>query len=106
MLKKRHYIREWRKYRKLTQEQLAERIGVDRTYVSKIETGKKRYDQFFLEAVATELNCDVADLISRDPHLPLPLWRIIETIPEPEQERATRAAEAVLKTFARTGTDG
>jgi transcriptional regulator with XRE-family HTH domain len=34
-----HYIREWRKHRGLSQEQFAERVGITKGYLSKIETG-------------------------------------------------------------------
>ena len=39
--------REWRKYRDLTQERLADRIGITRSYLTKIERGDRRYDQPF-----------------------------------------------------------
>lgn len=65
-----HFIREWRKYRDLTQEQLAERIGWDRSHLSKIETGKETYHQAVLEALADELSCEPADLLARDPNAP------------------------------------
>ena len=66
----RHFIREWRKFRGLTQEQLASRLEVDRTTISKIESGKQEYSQGFLEATAYALRCEPADLIMRDPLAP------------------------------------
>lgn len=107
MAKQRHFIKEWRKHRGLTQETLGERIGVDRTYVSKIEKGRKRYDQPFLEAAAVALACSPADLIMRDPTQPDALWSILERVPASERQHATDAAAAVLETFAKkTGTHG
>jgi transcriptional regulator with XRE-family HTH domain len=48
----RQFIRHWRKHRGLTQEQLAERVGIARSYLTKIERGDRRYDQPFMEAAA------------------------------------------------------
>lgn len=95
--KQRHFIKEWRKHRNLTQDQLAERIGVDRTYVSKIEAGKKRYDQPFLEAAAEALNCDPASLIMRNPLDPEAIWSIWEQIPPEDRPHAMRALAAFAK---------
>lgn len=61
------YFKEWRLFRGLTQEQLAERIGTTKAGVSKIETGRTLYNQSSLEAWAVALSCEPSDLISRDP---------------------------------------
>lgn len=102
--KQRHFIREWRKFRGLTQEQLADRVGCDRSYVTKIETGKKRYDQPFLEKAAEALRCEPADLIMRDPTSPDPIWSIWDNIPKESRPQAA----AVLQAFVakKTGTQG
>lgn len=91
------YIKAWRKHRGLTQEQLAERVGVDRSYVNKIENGKKRYDQPFLEAAADALGCEPADLIMRDPSEPAAIWTIWDQIPFTERAQAAKVLEAFVK---------
>lgn len=98
----RHYIREWRKFRELTQEQLAERIGITKSYLSKIESGKKRYDQPFLEAAAVALRCEPADLIIRDPSDPDGIWSIWDQLRPLERAQVVEIA----KTLKRTGTEG
>ena len=98
----RHFIRAWREYRGLTQEQFAERIGINRAYLSKIETGKRRYDQPFLEAAADVLRCDPADLIVRDPRDPEGIWSIWDTLAPAQRVQVVEIA----KTLKRTGTDG
>jgi len=102
--KQRLFLKEWRKHRQLTQEQLADRLDIDRTIVSKIERGKLQYSQGFLEAAAEALMCEPADLIVRDPTTPERIWSVWDTIPEHERERAL----TILKTFAgapkKTGT--
>lgn len=96
-----HYIKEWRKFRGLTQLQLAERIGIDKGYVSKIENGRRRYDQPFLEATAEILRCEVPDLIMRDPLDPDGIWSIWDTLKPAERTQVVEIA----KTIRRTGTD-
>jgi transcriptional regulator with XRE-family HTH domain len=99
--KPRQFIREWRKHRGLTQEQLAERMGIARSYISHVEKGKRRYDQLFLESAANALLCEPADLIMRDPTQLNAIWTIWEQIAPEDRERAAR----ILETFTKkTGT--
>lgn len=100
--KTRHFIKEWRKHRDLSQEELADRMGITRGYVSQVENGKRRYDQLFLEAAAQALNCDPADLLIRDPTDKNAPWSIWDQIDPLQREQAIK----VLETFKKTGTDG
>lgn len=102
MPKQSHFIKEWRKHRGLTQEKLAERIGVDRTLITHIEKGRRKYDQAFLEAAAEVLRCEPADLIVRDPSDPDGMWSVYDQL-KPQQR--AQAVE-MMKVIARTGTDG
>lgn len=86
----------------MTQLQLAERIGIDKGYVSKIENGKRRYDQPFLEAAAEVLRCEPADLIVRNPTDPEGIWSIWEQLRPVERQQVVEIA----KTLKRTGTEG
>lgn len=95
-----HYIKEWRKERGLSQEQLAERIGIERSYVTKIENGSRRYDQPFLEAAAVVLNVTPADLVMRPPSDPEGLWSIYDQL-TPDQRQTLVEMGRVLQ---RTGT--
>lgn len=63
----RHFIKEWRKYRGLTQEQLASRVGTAVSSISQLETGKQGYSQALLEELATALACEPWDLLHVDP---------------------------------------
>lgn len=94
--KQKIYLKGWRQHRGLTQEQLAARIGVDRTIISKIENARLGYSQALLEAVAEALSCSPADLLMRDPSQPESIWSIWDQIPATERERATQ----VLMAFA------
>lgn len=97
----RHYIKAWRLHRGLTQVQLAERIGMDRSYLANIENGKRRYDQPFLEAAAEALRCEPADLIMRNPADPEGIWSIWDQLEPVERIRLVEMGK-VLK---RTGTE-
>ena len=98
----RHFFKQWRKHRGLTQEQLAERIGIARSYLTKIERGTRRYDQPFLEAAAYALRCDPGDLIMRRPPSAETIWSIWETLTPPERLQA----EAVIKAIRATRAGG
>lgn len=95
----RHFIREWRRYRGLTIEKLAERIGSSQPNLSKIERGLVPYSQEMLEALAVELRCEPADLIVRDPSDPDGIWSIWESL-APEQRAQI---VAIAKTFKKAG---
>jgi transcriptional regulator with XRE-family HTH domain len=95
MAEQRQFIKAWRKYRGLTQEQLAERIGIARSYLTKIERGDRRYDQPFLEAAAYALRCSPGDLITRDPTDSEAIWSIWENLTPPERIRAVAVLKAM-----------
>ncbi len=63
----RHFLRAWRKYRGLTQEQLADRIGVSGSNISLLESGKQNYTQRILEEIALALGTSPASLLTEDP---------------------------------------
>ncbi len=88
------FIREWRRFRKLSQSKLGFRMGISREYVSLVENGKRRYDQVFLEAAAEALNCSIADLITRDPTKPEPIWSVWDKIKLEDREQALRVLSA------------
>jgi transcriptional regulator with XRE-family HTH domain len=95
--RRRHFIREWRKHRGLTQEQLAERIDVAVSTISQLETNKQGYSQATLEALAWALQCEPADLLMRDPTKEDALWTIWEGLDAPSKQQIVEIA----KTFKR-----
>lgn len=76
----RHFIRKWRQHRGLSQEAVAEAIGIERSYLSRIETGSRRYDETILQDLSVVLKCSVVDLIARDPDDPQGLWAIYDQL--------------------------
>lgn len=95
------YIRQWRKFRHLTQEQLADRVGVTQATIANVERGKRAYTQSLLEALADALMCGPADLLMRDPAQPDAIWSIWDQIPVQDRPQAMR----VLRSFKKNGTD-
>ena len=55
-------IKEVRKARQLSQEKLAEKVGVDPKQISRIEGGKSAPSLDTLEAIATHLRVEMKDL--------------------------------------------
>ncbi len=104
MERQKQHFKAWRKYRGLTQEQLADRIGIARSYLTKIERGDRRYDQPFLEAAAYALRCEPGDLITRDPTDPEGLWSIYDGLTPPDRIRAVAVIKAMIGD--RTGSKG
>lgn len=98
----RHFIREWRKHRGFTQEQLASRLEVAVSTISQLETGKQGYSQPTLEAIAEALSCQPADLLIRNPLVEDAVWSI-----EDQLKRADPAKRetilAVMETILKAG---
>jgi transcriptional regulator with XRE-family HTH domain len=56
-------VKHYRERRRLTQEQLAERAGISRTYLARLETGKHDPTATVLEKLAKALNIKVGRLL-------------------------------------------
>ena len=96
----RHYIREWRKMRGLTQEQLAERTTFTPGAISQLETGRTRYTQPILEELASALGVEPGDLISRHPLREGRVVDLFSRIPKDKQSLAIDMLSAFLKASA------
>lgn len=66
--RRRTYLREWRKYRQMTLEQVAKILNFDHSSLQRLETGQTPYSQDHLEQLAEIYRCQPTDLISRDPN--------------------------------------
>jgi transcriptional regulator with XRE-family HTH domain len=73
--RRRTFIKQWREYRDLTQDDLAERLETSKASISRIENGEQAYTQDFLEACADALRTDPASLLMRDPPTTRPCGR-------------------------------
>jgi len=68
------FIREWRKHRGLTLEQLADKIDMTASHLSMLERGLRSYTQDTLEAIANALQTDAAALLTLNPQRPEAVW--------------------------------
>lgn len=73
-------IRAWRKYRKMTLEQLAHKVSLTPSHLSMLERGERGYTQDTLEAIAAELHTDVPSLFLLDPGHPEAIWQWLASI--------------------------
>jgi len=95
---RRLFIREWRKHRGLTLQQLADRIGTTHATLSRLERGLQPYSQGLLEAIADALMVDVADLHVRDPSDPDGIWSIWELAKPAQRRQIVEIARTLLAT--------
>ena len=93
----RHYVREWRKHRNLTQERLAERTPFTTGAISQLETGRTRYTQDMLEALAVALDCRPGDLISRNPLVAGEIIDLFDSLPDDKKLIAREMLEALKR---------
>lgn len=56
-------IRVWREYRALTQQQLAEKAGISKPYLSQLETGKRSGTTDILKTIAQALQVGLDELV-------------------------------------------
>jgi transcriptional regulator with XRE-family HTH domain len=73
------FIREWRKYRGKTLEQLATDIEMTAGHLSMLERGQRAYTQDTLEKIAKALQTDAAALLSLNPLKPEAIWSWLGT---------------------------
>ena len=94
---RRTFIRQWRKKRGLSQEQLADRVGMTGGNLSQIENGNTGYTQATLEALAEALQCEPVDLLIRDPSDPEGIWSLWERAKPAERRQLLGMIEGFLK---------
>jgi transcriptional regulator with XRE-family HTH domain len=56
-------LRVWREYRGMTLQDLADKVGVSRGYLSEIEIGKQDGSVRVMKKVATALNVDLDEIV-------------------------------------------
>ena len=90
-----HYVREWRKFRGLTQERLAERTPFSHGAISQLETGRTAYTQDMLEALAHALDCSPGDLLNVNPYKAGEVVDLMRLINDTNREQAIRVLRAL-----------
>lgn len=90
-----HYIQEWREDRKLTQEQLANRIESTKASISRWETGERDPTMKVLAAIAYALKIDIGDIF-RHPKQPS-ADQLLRHQSQATQEKAVELVKVYLK---------
>jgi transcriptional regulator with XRE-family HTH domain len=63
-----HFVKQWREFRELTQQQLATAVRTTNATISRIEALKVGYTQDTLEAIADALGTHPGVLLARAPN--------------------------------------
>jgi transcriptional regulator with XRE-family HTH domain len=92
------FIKAWRVYRKLNQDQLAERLDMTQSHLSMLENGKRGYTQETLEAIADALQTDAASILMRDPTKDDAIWSIWDGAKAGERKMIVDIAKTITKT--------
>ncbi len=93
------FLREWRVFRGLSQEELGAMVGLHKGDISNLETGKRRYNQDQIERLADALGCVPGDLLMRDPAAPEPPQKIWSRIPEHDRGKALKVLESFAEVY-------
>jgi transcriptional regulator with XRE-family HTH domain len=91
------YFRHWREHRKLTLVEVGEKIGISHGQLSRIERGQAPYSQPILEKLAGVYECEIVDLLIRDPAEPESIWSIWARAEAAERRQILTVAEALTR---------
>lgn len=97
------FIKEWREYRNLTQDQLGERLETSGGSISRIESGTQPYTQDTLEALADALQTDAASLLMRNPNDPDAIWSLWDRAKKMERDVILDMAARIVGSKTSTG---
>ena len=92
------FLRQWREYRNLTQDDLAERLETSKASISRIEAGQQAYTQDFLEACADALRTDPASLLMRNPTDEEAVWSLWDKAKVGDRKMIENIVRSVIKT--------
>jgi transcriptional regulator with XRE-family HTH domain len=90
-------IRQWRHYRGLTLETVAERIDMTPGLVSLVERGLRGYTQDTVEALASAMRTNPAALLTRDPTDPKAIWGLWDKAKPAQRKQIMDIAIKVVK---------
>lgn len=82
-------IRELRKARGMTQDELAAALGKTKSWISKLETGKAELTLYLMTVIAKEFQCHVSDLLEETPPIKKDERNLLENyraLHEPEKQ--------------------
>lgn len=103
-----HYLKEWRKHRKLTQEDVMDRLEIfddpalptTAATLSRIENGRQGYSERILEALSEVYDTPAGQLISRNPLKEGEVIDFMQKLTEREQIKLRTIWEAIKEETA------
>lgn len=96
-----NHLRAWRKYRRLTQQTLADMVGTTKAVISNLELDERGLSAKWLRRLAKALGTTPGFLLDHDPNdLNTDVLEIWASIDEESRPQALK----ILTTFKRTGT--
>lgn len=72
------FLRQWRDFRRMTQEQLAARTDLTPPSISQLETGAQGFTDKSLARLAEALQCRPVDILAFDPSRPDNFWPLFQ----------------------------
>lgn len=105
MTEGRIYLKEWRKKRGLTQEQVVNRLEMlddsalpkTAASLSRLENGKQTYSGRVLEALAFIYDCEAWELIGRHPDRDGRVIDLVSVMNDRQRDQAITILEAILR---------
>ena len=67
VMRSKHFFKEWRKFRSLSQEDVTEALDWSQAKLSRLESGVTPYNQDDLELVSKLFKCSITDLLAVNP---------------------------------------
>jgi transcriptional regulator with XRE-family HTH domain len=101
--RRRIFLKQWREYRGLTQEQLADRMGWSVGNVSQLERGLQGYSDDGLAALADILQCTPGQILDVDPTDDNAIWSLWERAKPAQRDAMLEIAKGMVPT-TKTGT--
>jgi transcriptional regulator with XRE-family HTH domain len=98
-----NYLKAWREFRGLTQEQLAERVSTNANMISYLESGERGLSAKWLRRLAPVLDTTPGMLLDHDP---IALDSDIIDIWAHAGTRERRQISDIAKALVKTGTNG
>lgn len=98
-----NFLRAWRDFRGMTQDELAAAVGTNQNMIAYLETGERGLSAKWLRRLAPALRTQPGFLLEHDPNtLPTDIVEIWINANEQERRQLVNLAQAIV----RTGTDG
>lgn len=98
-----HFLRQWRQSRKLTQQELADKLETSKSVVSDMERFVLQMSPKWARRFADALDTQPGHILDHDPEeLPSDVFDIWSKIAKEDRPQAAK----VLRSFMRTGTGG